>query len=407
MHNPGEARCDPCPAGTFQAAHEACTLCAPGTSSPPGATTCAPCAADSFAQAGQAACTACPENATAPVGSTSLWNCTCSAGVVVTAGAGAAVCGACSAGTFAAPSGGGCLPCPLFATSPSGSGGIANCSCSPGYYGPAGGEGNCTACPPGLTSLLGAGGVGECVCGAGEVPAGSGYASGVAAGAGAVCVDGDECQSALAWGGAPASLVKHSCHAHGTCSNTDGSFACECDAAFYGDGVACETCPPTASSAAGAEVRGDCACGAGYACGLQGPLVASNGSSFLQGNWSGGEWVEDIVGGEGVGVSLTGVVGGDVTVSVSVFPLLSMPLGLVAAPLSSEDLARLRALAFQKDGEDLGENATNSSLPEAVSRDAGGVLVELSDAARNHILRLTLTSQRKVRYELLPEGHRG
>jgi len=94
-------------------------------------------------------------------------------------------------------------------------------------------------------------------------------------------------------------------------------------------------------------------------------------------------------------------------VSVSVFPLLSMPLGLVAAPLSSEDLARLRALAFQKDGEDLGENATNSSLPEAVSRDAGGVLVELSDAARNHILRLTLTSQRKVRYELLPEGHRG
>jgi len=85
------------------------------------------------------------------------------------------------------------------------------------------------------------------------------------------------------------------------------------------------------------------------------------------------------------------------TVSLAVLPLLSMPLGLVEAPLSSGELGRIRALAWEKYGEDPGGgDMDNSSLPEAVSRAAGGVLVELSDAARKHILRLSLTSQRKV-----------
>jgi len=31
----------------------------------------------------------------------------------------------------------------------------------------------------------------------------------------------------------------HNCHKHASCTNTDGSYSCECNNGYYGDGESC------------------------------------------------------------------------------------------------------------------------------------------------------------------------
>jgi len=369
VHNPGEARCDPCPAGThFVAESETCALCAAGTTSGAGNGTCFPCPADTFSRAGQPACTPCPANASAPPGSSSLWDCACAAGLaLVTDAAGAAECAPCGNNTFRAEGDAGCLPCPLFALSDPGSMGLSNCSCAPGFYGAAGSGGNCTQCPAGRsTAARGAASEADCSCPAGEVPSGHSLASGLGAGGGN-CVDGDECAAALDVGAAPASLVTRGCKGNASCTNSDGSFTC--------------------------------ACTAGFECGLNGPLAASDGNgTFVQADWervSGGSWAEGAARGAS-NVSLAGAIGGDVSIAVEVLPTRVAPLTLASAPLSGAALSRLQAL-------DPDTNTTSG----AAGRVPGGVLLELADGARRHVLRLSLTEELRVRYEVLPDGDSG
>ena len=42
-------------------------------------------------------------------------------------------------------------------------------------------------------------------------------------------LDADEC-----------TLGTHTCHKHATCSNTDGSYTCQCEVGYTGDGFSCE-----------------------------------------------------------------------------------------------------------------------------------------------------------------------
>lgn len=42
-------------------------------------------------------------------------------------------------------------------------------------------------------------------------------------------LDIDECES-----------YTDSCHEYATCTNTEGSYSCTCDAGFRGDGISCE-----------------------------------------------------------------------------------------------------------------------------------------------------------------------
>ena len=47
-------------------------------------------------------------------------------------------------------------------------------------------------------------------------------------GNGTVCTDIDECTSG-----------QHSCHSNATCSNNNGSYSCQCNAGFSGNGTVC------------------------------------------------------------------------------------------------------------------------------------------------------------------------
>ena len=128
-------------AQTGPATGPACTACAPGSSSVPGAAVCTPCPAGSWAAgSGNAACS------------------TCAGGTFSTAttgtGATAAACSSCPAGTYS-PGGavGACVTCPAGTFS---AGGAASCTpCAPGTAAAAG-SASCTACAGASFSFGGA-----------------------------------------------------------------------------------------------------------------------------------------------------------------------------------------------------------------------------------------------------------
>ena len=43
------------------------------------------------------------------------------------------------------------------------------------------------------------------------------------------CIDFDECTQ-----------TEHNCHEHATCTNSEGSYRCECNTGYRGDGFECE-----------------------------------------------------------------------------------------------------------------------------------------------------------------------
>eukprot|EP00961_Rhodomonas_salina_P256030 3460335-Rhodomonas_salina.1 len=105
-----------CPAGTVhvgdadQTDSMVCTPCAPGTFKSAGLGPCSACPAGSYSAAGASSCAACPDGSSSPPHSTDALNCSCSPGYTGPAGG---PCAACGAGTYKATMGPEpCLPCP-------------------------------------------------------------------------------------------------------------------------------------------------------------------------------------------------------------------------------------------------------------------------------------------------------
>eukprot|EP00736_Rhodelphis_marinus_P006735 Rmarinus@m.20069 len=67
------------------------------------------------------------------------------------------------------------------------------------------------------------------------------------------CTDVEECSTGV-----------DDCDANAYCANTAGSFACDCHAGYWGDGVSCASCHAEASSPVGSTANTDCVCNAGY-----------------------------------------------------------------------------------------------------------------------------------------------
>eukprot|EP00736_Rhodelphis_marinus_P010769 Rmarinus@m.12550 len=65
--------------------------------------------------------------------------------------------------------------------------------------------------------------------------------------------DTDECQ-----------LGTHNCHAMSSCTNSVGSFVCDCLENYFGNGVSCSACTTNAFSAAGSLTEDECYCNMGY-----------------------------------------------------------------------------------------------------------------------------------------------
>ncbi len=192
----GATACVACGAGTYSALTSAsvCTTCPAGTYSlatgATNSTACVPCGAGAYSLAGATACVTCGAGSVLRVTGATIAACVpCGAGTYSLAGAtacvtcgagtysnvtGATACVTCGAGTYSGLTGATnistclprcppgfysqssgeskfysdtCEPCPFNFRSPIGSASVANCTCAPGFFGPAGGA--CTPCPSG------------------------------------------------------------------------------------------------------------------------------------------------------------------------------------------------------------------------------------------------------------------
>eukprot|EP00736_Rhodelphis_marinus_P008643 Rmarinus@m.15601 len=114
------------------------------------------------------------------------------------------------------------------------------CMCEANYYG----DGvACAACGANMESSVGSTDVDDCQC----LPGYSESESG--------CSDDNEC-----------TLSTDNCDISAICTNTDGSFTCECPADSYGDGVsaACTACATNGGAPQGSTTNTDCSCNTGY-----------------------------------------------------------------------------------------------------------------------------------------------
>ena len=143
-------------------------ICAPGSlqAGSPGALTCTPCAAGSYATTITApSCTLCSTlgpNAVAPNAGSAT--CSCAAGFTA-AGSGASLTCSCAAGSVLSGGGSVCTPCAAGSYSSAAS--SSSCSpCGANTYSAAAGASVCAACPAGSSGSSASGGSTSCVCNA-------------------------------------------------------------------------------------------------------------------------------------------------------------------------------------------------------------------------------------------------
>eukprot|EP00736_Rhodelphis_marinus_P008642 Rmarinus@m.15608 len=117
--------------------------------------------------------------------------------------------------------------------------GSFECTCAEGTYGVGT---SCVPCTEHATSPSGSLSAVECECMTGY--SGDGHTA---------CQDYDECLMDVS-----------DCDSHATCTNTPGSFTCDCDSDYFGDGVVCTACGENASSAPGSAAGEACECVDGY-----------------------------------------------------------------------------------------------------------------------------------------------
>eukprot|EP00736_Rhodelphis_marinus_P003694 Rmarinus@m.18323 len=116
--------------------------------------------------------------------------------------------------------------------------GSFGCACDNGF----GGDGvTCTQCDTNAHTTEVDSDETECVCNDGYV------------GDGSSCSDVEECTDGV-----------HDCSENAICSNTAGSFTCDCVSDFYGDGRACSACATNAHADMGSTVGEACVCNLGY-----------------------------------------------------------------------------------------------------------------------------------------------
>jgi hypothetical protein len=271
---PNSTACAACAYGFYKplAGNHSCTACAAGKQGTAQrvseASACESCPANTHWTAAGANCSACHANSQSPPGSVAVANCSCDAGYESAAGP---ACAACAPGYFKAAGGNtlpcaacsdrffshvaaasACEPCPANTT-----GGFANdadidCTCDPGFTGPAGGP--CAACELGKYK---------------------------AAHGSAACAD---CGPAAFWpvGADPAVFACEACPQHSARSSDLGSgvLGCVCDAGYrrttdttcaicpagsYCPEQHIETlCPPHSYAAAGSSSLQACQCVPGF-----------------------------------------------------------------------------------------------------------------------------------------------
>lgn len=163
----GSSTCPKCASGSFNPENgsAACWACRVGTYSILGMSMCTLCSEGHYSNfRGQSSCQKCRNNSFSKVGSAAA-GCTCNLGytgldgttqdcVVCLAGTykdvnGSAACSKCSEGKYQPANGSrACINCPAFSGSIAASFNVSDCTCEPGYTGPAGG--NCSACASGF-----------------------------------------------------------------------------------------------------------------------------------------------------------------------------------------------------------------------------------------------------------------
>eukprot|EP00736_Rhodelphis_marinus_P008051 Rmarinus@m.28362 len=113
-----------------------------------------------------------------------------------------------------------------------------SCFCFDNFYGSGV---NCSQCPSSSWSESGSLMIGDCLCSEGYVKEEHS------------CVDFDECTMSV-----------HNCETNATCTNTQGSFSCSCDAGWYGSEIECNACGGNATSLAGSTASVNCTCITGF-----------------------------------------------------------------------------------------------------------------------------------------------
>ena len=89
-----------------------------------------------------------------------------------------------------------------------------------------------------------------------------------------VCTNIDECTLPID------DPRRHDCHTNASCTDTQGSFSCVCDANFFGDGTACTRCAPHSFSDANASTELECICGTGFYRGVTNATVNASAASY-------------------------------------------------------------------------------------------------------------------------------
>eukprot|EP00736_Rhodelphis_marinus_P002965 Rmarinus@m.29473 len=252
-----------------------CTTCAANAQAEPGSTSQVECLCNAgYYGKGFSECFVCADEATAPLGSIYASACECLEGFE---GLGYVSCGdvdecqngahdcapsaectnthgsfACSCAESSWGDGLQCTQCADNAYSPANSTAASACVCSAGFYGI--GATECAACLIGTYAAVNAT---ECVSCAEHATSDTHEcwcSDGFSGDAYVECTDIDEC-----------SLGVNDCSASASCTNTEGSFTCECNANFWGNGVVCSACAVDAISPPGSTTSSACLCDAGFA----------------------------------------------------------------------------------------------------------------------------------------------